>query len=127
MGNFKFRTIGFFFAAALLLSACASPAVDTSATNFDKDKYTDDLNTCRGGSAMDAILGGLGGAFAGSLVGASEGSINGAAAGGRLEGVIIGSIVGGTLGIFVGAYKPFSEKHESVRSCLSGKGYAMES
>ena len=123
MGSFK---TGLFLAAFLLLGACASPIVDTSAANFNEDKYTDDLNECRGGSAMDAILGGLGGAFAGSLLGASEGSINGAAAGGRLEGVIIGSIVGGTLGIFVGAYKPFSEKHESVRSCLSGKGYVME-
>jgi hypothetical protein len=111
----------------LVVSACASPAVDTSVANFNEDKYTDDLNSCRGGSAVDAVLGGLGGAFAGSLVGASEGSINGAAAGGRLEGVIIGSIVGGTIGIFVGAYKPFSEKHESVRSCLSGKGYVMDS
>jgi hypothetical protein len=123
MGNCK---TGLYLAAVLLLGACASPAIDTSAVNFNEDKYTDDLNECRGGSAMDAILGGLGGAFAGSLLGASEGSINGAAAGGRLEGVIIGSIVGGTLGIFVGAYKPFSEKHESVRSCLSGKGYVME-
>jgi hypothetical protein len=126
VGMKDFKTIGLFFAAVLLLGACASPTVNTSAPNFDEDKYTDDLNTCRGGSAMDAMLGGLGGALAGSLVGASEGSINGAAAGGRLEGVIIGSIVGGTLGIFVGAYKPFSEKHESVRSCLSGKGYTME-
>jgi hypothetical protein len=124
MGSFK---TGLFLAAFLLLGACASPIVDTSAANFNEDRYTDDLNTCRGGSALDAMLGGLGGAFAGSLVGASEGSINGAAAGGRLEGVIIGSIVGGTIGIFVGAYKPFSEKHESVRSCLSGKGYVMES
>jgi hypothetical protein len=124
MGNFK---TGLFLAAFLLLGACASPNIDTSVANFDEDKYTDDLNTCRGGSAMDSILGGLGGAFAGSLLGASEGSINGAAAGGRLEGVIIGSIVGGTLGIFVGAYKPFSDKHQSVRNCLSGKGYVMES
>jgi hypothetical protein len=70
MGNFK--TIGLFFVAVMLLGACASPAVDTSAANFNEDKYTDDLNTCREGSAMDAFLGGLGGAFAGSLVGGQK-------------------------------------------------------
>jgi hypothetical protein len=122
-----FKSFGLFLAAFFLLGACASLGIDTSAANFDEDKYTDDLNTCRGGSAMDAILGGLGGALAGSLVGASEGATNGALAGGRVEGVIIGSIVGGTLGIFVGAYKPFRDKEDSVRSCLSGKGYVMGS
>ena len=60
MGNCK---TGLYLAAVLLLGACASPAIDTSAVNFNEDKYTDDLHTCRGGSAMDAILGGLGGAF----------------------------------------------------------------
>ena len=123
----KFKSIGLFLAAVFLLGACASPAVEISAANFNEDKYTANLNTCRGGSALDAMLGGLGGAFAGAFVGASEGSINGALASDRVEGVIIGSIVGGTLGIFVGSYKPFSEKHESVRNCLSGKGYVMES
>jgi hypothetical protein len=112
--------------SVLIVSACASPAVDTSAANFDEGKYTDDLNACRGGSALDAMIGGLGGVAAGSLVGASEGAAHGASAGGRLEGVIIGSIVGGTIGIFVGAYKPFSDKEDSVRQCLRGKGYVME-
>jgi hypothetical protein len=113
--------------SALIISACTSPAVDTSAANFDEDKYTEDLNSCRGGSALDAMMGGLGGIAAGSLMGASEGAAHGASAGGRLEGVIIGSIVGGTIGIFVGAYKPFSDKEDSVRQCLRGKGYVLES
>ena len=48
MGSIK--TIGPIFVAALLLGACASPAIDTSAANFNEDKYTDDLHPCRGGS-----------------------------------------------------------------------------
>ena len=109
------------------VSGCASPTVDTSSASYDEDKYSEDLNTCRGGSAAHAMLGGLGGALAGAFFGASEGSVNGALAGNRVEGVIIGSIVGGTLAIFVGAYKPFSDKEDSVRNCLRGKGYVVES
>jgi hypothetical protein len=122
-----FRQLGLVLTVIILLGACANPAIDTSAANFDEDKYTDDLNTCRGGSATDVMLGGLGGALAGSLIGASEGASNGALAGASAEGAIIGVIVGGTIGIFVGAYKPFGDKHESVRQCLIGKGYALES
>ena len=43
------------------LSACASPAVDTTAPTFDETKYTADLDTCRGGSALNAAMHGLGG------------------------------------------------------------------
>ena len=108
------------------VSGCASPTVDTSAATFDEEKYSYDLNTCRGGSAADAVLGGLGGAVVGSLLGASEGFKNGAFSGGSAEGIIIAGIVGGTLGIFVGAYKPFSDKEDSVRDCLRGKGYVLK-
>jgi hypothetical protein len=127
LGLKTFRQLELVLVAVLLLGACASPAIDTSAENFDEEKYTNDLDTCRGGSATDVMLGGLGGALAGSLIGASEGAANGALAGASAEGAIIGVIVGGTIGIFVGAYKPFGDKHESVRQCLIGKGYALES
>ena len=43
----------------------------------------------------------------------------------RVEGVIIGVIVGGSIGIFVGAYKPFRDKEDDVRGCLSGMGYVI--
>ena len=108
------------------VSGCASPTVDTSAATFDEEKYSEDLNTCRGGSAAHAMLGGLGGAVVGSLWGASEGFKNGAFSGGSVEGAVIGGIVGGSLGIFVGAYKPFSDKEDSVRKCLQGKGYVLK-
>ena len=108
-----------------MLSACASVTVDTTAANFDEEKYAEDLDNCRGGSAATAFLGGLKGAAAGSLFGASEGATSGALAGNSGEGAIIGAIVGSVLGVFVGAYKPFQEKEESVRTCLQGKGYRV--
>jgi hypothetical protein len=109
----------------LMLTACASMDVDTSATNFDEEKYSEDLNYCRGGSAADAALHGLGGMAAGSLLGASEGFTQWGFSGGSAEGAIIGAIVGGTLGVFVGAYKPIQEQGEKVRTCLRGKGYSV--
>jgi hypothetical protein len=108
------------------VSGCASPTVDTSTDTFDEEKYSEDLNACRGGSAAYAVLGGLGGVVVGSLWGASEGFQNGALSGGSVEGAIIGGIVGGSLGIFVGAYKPFSDKEDSVRECLREKGYLLK-
>ena len=111
----------------LILSGCASIDVDTSTANFDEEKYAEDLDTCRGGSAADAALHGLGGMAAGSLLGASEGFTQWGFSGGSAEGAVIGAIVGGTLGVFVGAYKPIQEQGEKVRSCLSGKGYSVSS
>ena len=88
-------------------SACASPAVDTSAPTFDKTQYTADLDTCRGGTALNAALDGLAGAVYGSALGAAEGAYHGALAGDAPEGVFIGAIAGSVVGVFVGAYKPF--------------------
>ena len=58
--------------ATVVLSACASPAVDTGAPMFDEAQYTVDLDTCRGGTALNAALHGLGGAVIGSAVGATQ-------------------------------------------------------
>jgi hypothetical protein len=109
----------------LALSACASIDVDTSATNFNEEKYSEDLDTCRGGTAAETTLHGLGGVLAGSLLGASEGFTHMGFSGGSAEGAVIGAIVGGTVGLFVGAYKPIETQGEKVRSCLRGKGYGV--
>ena len=111
----------------LALSACASPAVDTTAPMFDETKYTADLDTCRGGSALNAAMHGLGGAVIGSVIGAAEGASQGAISGDAPEGAIIGAIAGSVVGVFVGAYKPFQEQEQSVRQCLSQKGYVLRS
>ena len=114
-------------ASFLMLSACASIDVDTSAANFDEEKYAEDLGNCRGGTAAQATLHGLGGVLAGSLLGASEGFTQWGFSGGSAEGAVIGAIVGGTVGLFVGAYKPIETQGEKVRSCLRGKGYSVSS
>ena len=108
------------------LSACASPTVDTTAPTFDKTQYTADLDTCRGGSALNAAMHGLGGAVIGSVIGAADGAYHGAIAGDAPEGAFIGAIAGSVVGVFVGAYKPFQEQEQSVRQCLNGKGYVLE-
>jgi presenilin-like A22 family membrane protease len=113
--------------AILALSACASPTVDTTAPTFDETKYTADLDTCRGGSALNAAMHGLGGAVIGSVIGAAEGVYHGAIAGDAPEGAFIGAIAGSVVGVFVGAYKPFQEQEQSVRQCLNGKGYVLRS
>ena len=111
----------------LTLSACASPTVDTTAPTFDETKYTADLDNCRGGSALNAAMHGLGGAVIGSVIGAADGAYHGAIAGDAPEGAFIGAIAGSVVGIFVGAYKPFQEQEQSVRQCLNGKGYVLRS
>ena len=114
-----------FIVSLLMLSACASVTVDSSAANFNEEKYAEDLDTCRGGTAAETTLHGLGGVLAGSLLGASGGFTHMGFSGGSAEGAVIGAIVGGTAGLFVGAYKPIETQGEKVRSCLRGKGYSV--
>ena len=45
--------------ASLVLAACASPTVDSSAPTFDETKYAVDLDNCRGGTVLDVALQGL--------------------------------------------------------------------
>jgi outer membrane lipoprotein SlyB len=114
-------------AAALLLTACASPTVDTSAPAFDETKYAVDLNNCRGGTVLNVALQGLGGVAVGSALGLVTGASIPVFIGGSLEGAFIGAIVGGVTGAVVGAYEPIQEQEQSVARCLSGKGYVLGS
>ena len=109
------------------LSACASPNVDTTAPTYNETKYTVDLDTCRGGSALKTALNGLGGAVIGSVIGAADGAYHGAIAGDAPEGAFIGVIAGSVIGVVWGAYEPFQKHEQSVRQCLSGKGYLLRS
>ena len=113
-------------ATVLALSACASPNVDTTAPTYNETKYTVDLDTCRGGSALKTALNGLGGAVIGSVIGAADGAYHGAIAGDAPEGAIIGAVAGSVVGVLLGAYKPFQEQEESVRRCLGQRGYMLE-
>ena len=114
-------------AAVVLLAACASPTVDSSAPSFDETKYAADLDNCRGGTVLDAALQGLGGIAIGSAFGLGTGASTAMFTGGSLEGAIIGAIVGGVAGAVVGAYEPIQEQEQSVARCLSAKGYVLGS
>ena len=113
--------------ATMLLSACVSPTVDSSAQTFDETKYAVDLDNCRGGTVLDVALHGLGGAVIGSAYGLLQGASTGAITGRTPEGAIVGVIVFGVAGAAVGAYEPIQEQKQSVARCLSGKGYVLGS
>ena len=113
--------------ALVLLAACASPTVDSSAPSFDETKYAVDLDSCRGGTVFDVALQGMGGVAVGSAIGLAQGASIGAFKGGALDGAIIGAIVGGVAGAVMGAYEPIQEQEQGVARCLSGKGYVLGS
>ena len=113
------------FVACLALSACASPAVDTAAPGFNQTQYTFDLDDCRGGTALSAVMRGLGGAVVGSFYGAAHGAIHGAAHGDSKESAIIGVAVGSVVGFAAGAYTPIERQESELRQCLSRKGYTL--
>jgi outer membrane lipoprotein SlyB len=108
---------------ALVLSACASPAVDRSAAGFDEDKFVTDLNDCRGGPWAQAIMLGVGIGAWGALEGVAVGAAHGGDAAG--EAAIIGAAVGGVLGLGVGAVDALTKRDEKVRGCVAGKGYRV--
>jgi len=110
-----------------MLSGCASIDVDTTAANFNEEKYAEDLGTCRGETAEEATLSGLGITAVGSFWGAAEGASYGRLAGATGDGAIIGAIVGSVIGVLVAANKPNEGQEQSVRSCLRGKGYTVSS
>ena len=112
--------------AFLVLSGCASPAVDTAAPNFKETRYALDLEDCRGGTALTAAVRGLGGAVVGSFYGAAQGAIHGASYGDSKEGAIVGVAIGGVVGFVAGAYTPIEQQENEVRQCLSGKGYSLQ-
>ena len=107
---------------ALGLGACASPSVDQNAAGFDEDKFTADLNDCRGGPWVQAVMLGVGIGAWGALEGAAVGAAHGADAG---DAAIIGAAVGGLLGLGLGAADALTERDEKVRGCVAGKGYRV--
>ena len=107
------------------LSACANPAVNESASGFSADKYSADLEECRGGSTLKVAINGLGGSLVGSAYGAFHGAYHGALAGDAPEGAMIGAIVGSVAGVVMGAYEPIQNLNEITERCLGAKGYEL--
>jgi hypothetical protein len=122
----KSRTL-IVIAASVVLAACASPDVDTSAPAFDETAYAADLDACRGGTVVQAALNGLGGAVVGSAYGFLYGVYLGAVSGDSAEGALVGTIVGSVVGTVAGAIEPIKKQEQNIRQCLSEKGYMLGS
>jgi hypothetical protein len=111
--------------ALAILAGCAAPAVDRSSPAFNATKYTDDLNTCRGGSAVSFALETVQVAVIGAAFGALEGASTGAISGDADEGALIGAIVGGVVGVGIGMHESLSDQSNGVKDCLGLKGYRL--
>ncbi len=107
------------------VSACANPAVNENASGFSTDRYSADLEECRGGSTLKVAINGLGGSLVGSAYGAFHGAYHGALAGDAPEGAMIGAIVGSVAGVVIGAYEPIKKLNETTERCLGAKGYEL--
>ena len=114
-------------ALCLLATACASPVVDETTSNFDEEQYATDLDECRGGSVITASLHGIGGAFGGSFVASAEGANSGLTRINSPEGAIIAAVVGGVIGFGAGAYKALENNDGKIEGCLIQKGYTISS
>ena len=109
--------------ALVILSGCAAPAVDRETAGFDADRYSNDLEACRGGEVVSFAIKTVGGTLWWSATGAVHGVYFGALAGDVDEGVVIGAIVGGAVGMGLGAQEYLTDQGNTIDSCLRDKGY----
>jgi outer membrane lipoprotein SlyB len=124
------RTIALGLSAVLALSGCAEyggyrPAVDTyndpNAQNVSRDEAEcrELARRASGGSAQQAVTGGV----VGGLIGAAAGAAIGAATGNAGKGAAIGA---GTGGIGGGAYKGIeadANYKAAFRDCMRNRGH----
>ena len=109
--------------ALILLSGCATPAVDRETAGFDADRYSNDLDACRGGAVVSFTLKTVGGTLYGSAKGAVAGLYLGAIAGDGAEGALIGATVGGIAGMGLGAKEFLTDQSNTIEHCLRSRGY----
>lgn len=109
--------------ALIILSGCAAPSVDRETANFDAEKFSQDLEFCRGGAVTAFTLKTVGGTLYGSAKGAVAGLYLGAIAGDGAEGALIGATVGGITGMGIGADEFLKDQSNSIEHCLRSRGY----
>ena len=109
--------------ALITLTGCTTPAVDREMTNFDDEKFSQDLEFCRGGTVTAFALKTFGGTLYGSAKGAMAGLYLGAIAGDGLEGMAIGAAAGSVAGFGLGANEFLKDQTNSVAHCLRSRGY----
>ena len=84
---------------AAILASCAMPNVNRSTANFNESEFGVDLNICRGGNILEAVIETIGNGALGSLAGAGIVALHGAAVAGSGEALVIGAIVGAVVGL----------------------------
>ena len=109
----------------LTLVACVSPNVEQSALNFDEEKFSTDLNNCRGGTVFEASATSIGLAAGGAFAGAFHVGPWSAAWGNGWEGAAIGAALGSAIGFGAGAIDSVKKYNTEITTCLSNKGYVM--
>jgi len=109
--------------ALIALTGCSTPSVDREMTNFDAEKFSQDLEFCRGGTATAFALKTFGGTLYGSAKGAMAGLYLGAIAGDGLEGMAIGAAAGSVAGFGLGANEFLKDQSNTIEECLRSRGY----
>lgn len=90
------------------------PAVDREMTNFNEEKFPQDLEFCQGGTVTAFALKTFGGTLYGSFKGAVLGLHLGVIAGDGLEGMAIGAAAGSVAGFGLGAKKYLTDKSNGL-------------
>jgi outer membrane lipoprotein SlyB len=121
----KNTQIGMTILVTAFLTACAAPDVNRSALNFNENKFSIDLNLCRGGNIAEASLKTIGKGALGSLAGAGIVALHGAVAAGSGEAVVAGAIVGAVIGLGIGANDAIEEHQREIADCIREKGYEV--
>ena len=112
---------------AVFMTSCASIKVDKTAADFNKDTYSDDLTSCRGGHFLVSIFEAMKITAVASLVGAMEGlEVAGyTSQSGSLIGLATGGAVGSIFGIGTGAVQGFEDRENEITSCMRARGYLV--
>ena len=97
--------------------------MDTAATDFDEDKYAQDLSDCQGGNLAESSVKSVGYGIYGGLAGATHGLIQGAIRGNTAESVLLWASFGAVIGLGAGAYESYDESKQELRNCMIYKGY----
>jgi len=109
--------------ALIVLTGCAAPAVDRETASFDDEKFSQDLEFCRGGTVTAFALKTVSGTLYGSAMGAWAGLYLGVVAGDGAEGALIGAAVGGIAGMGLGANEFLNDQSNTIEHCLRSRGY----
>ncbi len=115
---------------AFLVSACAlpqySPIVDREASNFNYDRYQQDLYECRAyAREISPANRAIGESIVGAGIGAAMGAILGSGYHRAGSGAGIGAGITGITGALHGAGSAIAEQKAIVKKCLEDRGYKV--